>query len=435
MQGMRRQLMTGALAALALGPSLPGLASEAPDPARVLHDWYRLILELVRHTPTFSPPVASRAFALIGVTAYQALSAPGSHSLAGQLTDLAPPPARPAGLNDAAVLHAALSAATAGYFANTGPTGQRAMAVMTDRQGARVNASLSPAVANASADHGRAVAAHIAAWAAADGGAVITNLVFPETWRAAESAAEWVPTTLVRLQQTPLLPNWGTNRPFALPSVDACPLPPPPTYSEDPASPFYAEATEVYQTVRNLTKEQRMTARYWSDDPMLSPTPPGHWISIAMQCLEAQQAPAHRRAEVLALVGITLADAFIVCWRAKYQYDLLRPVTYIRRVIDKTWEPILITPPFPEYPSGHSTQSAAAAAVLTHVFGAGFAFSDATGVDEGLPARDFADFRTAAVEAGMSRLYGGIHFRSGMEQGLAQGAAVAGHTLRLITRG
>jgi membrane-associated phospholipid phosphatase len=210
-----------------------------------------------------------------------------------------------------------------------------------------------------------------------------------------------------------------------------CGLPPPPEYSEEQGSAFHAEAVEVVEVTRALTPEQRLIARFWSDDPMLSPTPPGHWISIAMQILEAQHAPAARRAEVLALLGITVADAFIACWRDKYAFDLLRPVTYIRRVIDKTWEPLLITPPFPEYPSGHSVQSGAAAVVLTRLFGEGFAFADTTHVDEGLPARDYPDFWTAAREAGISRLYGGLHFRSGVERGLDQGACVGAETLRL----
>jgi membrane-associated phospholipid phosphatase len=210
-----------------------------------------------------------------------------------------------------------------------------------------------------------------------------------------------------------------------------CGLPPHPAYSEEPGSAFHAEAVEVVEVSRRLTPEQRLIARFWSDDPMLSPTPPGHWISIAMQILERQQAPAARRAEVLALLGITLADAFIACWRDKYAFDLLRPVTYIRRVIDKGWEPLLITPPFPEYPSGHSVQSGAAATVLTALFGEGFAFTDRTHVDDGLPARDYADFWTAAREAGLSRLYGGIHYRSAVERGLEQGICVGAQTLRV----
>ena len=434
MIGTRRQVMTGFAAGLALAPFGTLRAAETPDAARVIHDWYRLVLELVRHTPTATPPMASRALAIIGITAWESLSPPGSRSLAGQVTDLTPPPARPPGLDDAAVMHAALSACVSNCFANTGPTGQRAMTTMIDRLGARVHATLSPEVMTASAAHGQAVSAHIRAWAATDGGAVIPNMGFPETWPVAEAASDWVPTSLVRMQQAPLLPHWGENRPFAMPAGIPCGLPPPPAYSEDPASAFYLEAKEVYDTTRALTDEQRMIARFWSDDPMLSTTPPGHWVSIAMQVLEAGNAPADRRAEVLALVGITVADAFIACWQAKYQYDLLRPITYIKRVIDKTWEPLLITPPFPEYPSGHSTQSGAAATVLTHLYGENYPFSDNTVAGDDLPGRDFPDFWTAANDAGRSRLYGGIHFRAAIEQGLEQGRCVAAHTLRLQMR-
>ena len=96
--------------------------------------------------------------------------------------------------------------------------------------------------------------------------------------------------------------------------------------------------------------------------------------------------------DVLTRLGVAEADAFIGCWHAKYQYDLLRPITYIRRVIDPKWEPLLNTPPFPEYPSGHSTQSGAAAAVLTNLFGENFAFEDKTGSHDGLAPRTFPEF-------------------------------------------
>jgi hypothetical protein len=211
-------------------------------------------------------------------------------------------------------------------------------------------------------------------------------------------------------------------------------LPPPPAYSEDPASPFYAEALEVYETTKALTPEQAAIARFWSDDPMLSPTPPGHWISIGWSILDDRNSGLAESADVMARLGIAQADAFIANWEAKYRYDLLRPVTYIRRVIDKTWEPLLITPPFPEYPSGHSTQSGAAAAVLTALFGPDVAFVDGTHVDDGLPERAFSSFWEAANEAGISRLYGGIHFRAAIDNGLAQGDCVGGHVNALKTR-
>jgi membrane-associated phospholipid phosphatase len=219
-----------------------------------------------------------------------------------------------------------------------------------------------------------------------------------------------------------------------MPTGKSCGLSAPPDYSEDKTSPFYAEALEVYRRGKNLSAEERAIARFWSDDPMLSPTPPGHWISIALQIIEHDKPDLEKSVDVLARLGVVLADAFIGCWEAKFQYDLLRPVTYIRRLIDPKWEPLLITPPFPEYPSGHSTQSAAAAAVLTKLFGENFAFEDRTREGDGLKPRSFASFSAAASEAGISRLYGGIHFRSAIERGLAQGQCVASYANALRTR-
>lgn len=432
---LTRRGAIGAMAGAMLAPGPLQAAGGPADPAGVIHSWYRLMLELVRHTATMSPPVASRAMGYLGVALWESLAAPGSRSLGGQVNGLPPVPARPAGLDDAAVLHGALTVVMNDCFGNTGPTGQRALQVMDEKLGTKVTAGLAPGVADASLSHGQAVAAHVLAWAKEDGGAVVTNMGFPQDWPKAERPSQWVPTTvLVRMQQAPLLPDWGSNRPFAMPDGAACGLPPPPAYSEDPGSAFFAEAMEVYETVRNVTDEQRLIARFWSDDPMLSPTPPGHWISIAMDILQEQAAPADRRAEVLCLLGMAMSDAFVACWKAKYQYDLLRPVTYIKRVIDKTWEPVLITPPFPEYPSGHSTQSGAAQAVLTQLFGENFAFTDRTHVADDLPERAFPSFRAAAQEAGISRLYGGIHFRAAIERGLVQGECVAGHITRLQMR-
>jgi hypothetical protein len=416
---------------------LPARA-ERLDAAGAMSGWYGLVLELVRHTPTYSPPVASRSFAYLGVTAFESLASgsPDLVSLAGQLNGLAPPPRRDAGAiyDDAVVLQAALAAAASRHFSNTGPTGQRALAMVEEQLSAAVAEGVPADVVARSVAHGEAVAEHVLAWSADDGGAVVENLGFPATWTVSTEPGRWVPTSRIALQQAPLLPSWGSNRPLAMPTGNACPLPPPPAYSEDPGSTFHAEAMEVYEVSRGMTDEQRAIARFWSDDPMLSPTPPGHWISIAMALLDAEDAPAGRRADVLARLGIAMADAFIGCWYSKFEYDLLRPVTYIRAHIDPTWEPLLITPPFPEYPSGHSTQSGAAVAVLNGVFGADVPFTDTTHEADGLPARAFASFDAAGLEAGMSRLYGGIHFRAAIERGLDQGRCIGAHAVALTTR-
>ena len=177
-----------------------------------------------------------------------------------------------------------------------------------------------------------------------------------------------------------------------MPEGTSCALPPPPDYSEDKTSQFYKEAMEVYETKQSITPERRAIARFWSDDAMLSMTPPGHWISIALQIFERDNVGLDKSVDVLARLGVAEADAFIGCWQAKYQYDLIRPISYIRRVIDPKWEPLVNTPPFPEYPSGHSTQSGAAATVLTGLFGENFAFEDETGPKRGLTPRPFASF-------------------------------------------
>ena len=414
------------------------LGATAAEPAQVVQTWYRLVLELVRHTPTYTPPVASRSFAYVGVTAFEAVASGNRQlkSLAGQVQGLKPVLPREAGqeYDEAVVLHAALASIIRHLFANTGPTGQRAMNAMESKLGAKVADGVASDVAARSAAYGRAVAAHIQAWAAEDGGAVIENMGFPLQMDLPKGSQDWLPTNAIRQQQLPLLPDWGKNRTFAMPNGASCKIPPPPTYSEDQASAFYAEALEVYEARKNITEDETAIARFWADDAMLSKTPPGHWIHIAMNALQKEQADAARSVEVLARLGIGLADAFIGCWDAKYQYNLLRPVSYIRRVMDPKWEPILLTPPFPEYPSGHSTQSGAAAEVLTHLFGEDYAFVDNAQDDEGLPPRSFASFRAAAEEAGISRLYGGIHFRAAIVNGLEQGRCIAAFTNALRTR-
>jgi hypothetical protein len=383
--------------------------------------------------------VASRSFAYLGVTAFESLASgrPELVSLAGQLNELSPLPPRAAGAeyHEAAVLNAALAAAVRAHFSNTGPTGQRAMVMIEDELTRAVSDGLARDVVERSAAHGRAIADHVFAWSEGDRGALVENMGFPLVYAVAGGPGRWVPTNAIRQQQVPLLPDWGRNRPFAMPSGAACDLPPPISYSEEPGSAFHREASEVYAASRSLTEEQRGIARFWSDDPMLSPTPPGHWISIGLQVLERERADAGRHAEVLALLGVAMADAFIGCWDAKYRYDLVRPVTYIRKLIDPAFDPLLITPPFPEYPSGHSTQSGAAAAVLESQFGAAYLFTDATHEDDGLPVRDYPSFRAAAEEAALSRLYGGIHFRSAIERGLQQGSCIGAYTVALRTRG
>lgn len=410
----------------------------AAAPGEVLHNWYTLMLELVRHTATYSPPYAARTFGYVGVTAYE-VTASGSDelvTLAGQLNGLTEVPDREAGqvYDEGVILDAALADTIEEYFGNTGPTGQRAVAAARKKWRALAVEGVPEDVVARSEAYGKAVADHIIAWSSDDGGAVIVNMGFPLKYDLPKGDDKWVPTSLVQQQQFPLLPDWGNNRPFAMPTGATCPLPPPPAFSVEPASAFYKEADEVYQTGKAITPEQRAIARFWSDDPMLTMTPPGHWFSIAQQVLERAGSSIEQSVDLLARLGVAEADAFIGCWNAKYEYDLIRPISYIKKHIDPKWEPTLNTPPFPEYPSGHSTASGAASVVLTAFFGDDYAFEDATGGNEGNKKRQFPSFKAAADEAGISRLYGGIHFRSAIELGLEQGRCIGAHAAALKTR-
>ncbi len=438
MNTIRQTVAAVALAVTTLIGTPIAQAGTVP-PQEVLQTWYKLILELVRHTPTYSPPVASRSFAYVGVTAFEAVASgsPDMVTLAGQLNGLDPVPARVDAeiYDDGVVLQAALASSVRSFFANTGPTGQRAMTAMEMKLRASMAEGLPTDVVARSEAYGAAVAAHMLAWSQDDGGAVVENMGFPYDYTLVEGPEQWVPTNVIVQQQLPLLPGWGSNRPFAMPAGTTCGLPPPIAYSEDKSSEFYKEALEVYETKKNLTKEQRLIARFWSDDPMLSSTPPGHWMSIALAILQRNDAGLDQSVDVLARLGIGMADAFIGCWQTKFEYNLLRPVTYIRRTMDPKWESTMNTPPFPEYPSGHSTQSGAAATVLTTFFGEDFAFEDAAHVDDGMPPRPFTSFWAAAEEAGLSRLYGGIHFRAAIERGLDQGRCIGAYAAALKTRG
>lgn len=433
----RRQVLGFGLSAPFALSLKPARAANRADVSReVLLTWHKLILELVRHTATYMPPVAARAFGYIGVTAHEALATgnPGLRSLAGQLTDLTPLPARgEGGFDEPCVLHAALETAVRALFANTGPTGQRAMQKMGEIMGRTASDGIPSKIVDRSVAFGQAVAAHILAWAATDGGAVIENMGFPRDYAPGTRPQDWVPTSLIRLQQAPLLPGWGQNRPFAVKDMAAMDAPAPPDYDETPDSAFHGFAREVQETGKSLTDEQKLIARFWSDDAMLTPTPAGHWISIVLQIADRDALPVEVISSTLAKLGCAQSDAFVSCWSTKFKYNLLRPVTYIKRHIDKAWEPLLITPPFPEYTSGHSCQSGAASTVLTAIFGEDFAFDDGTHEDEGLPVRSFPSFAAAAEEAAMSRLYGGIHFRFGNEAGLAQGRAVGAYAAALRT--
>lgn len=419
-------------------PSEPTFGTAADFDAKVATEWFDLQLDAVQTTPGFSPPVASRALGYSGVAIYEALigGMPENRSLQGQINGLAEGaiPATDANLEYhwPSVANATMAQITRLLYPNATAEMVARIDSLESALAAEYAADADEAVITRSIAYGESVADAVFEYSKTDGGHEGHTRNFPTDYTPPVGDGLWVPTPNRGggAPQSALQPYWGNNRPFVLtPGTpnDASEPGPPPAYSTDPGSALYVEADEVYQTLKNLTAEQQATALYWSDDPVKTCTPPGHSVSIMTQCIIQQEGKLDAAALCYAQVGMAVSDAFIACWESKFRYNLLRPITYINEVIDPAYDyndmPVN-TPPFPEYTSGHSVQSGAAAAVLTHIFGPTFSFTDHTHDALGMAPRTYASFDEAAQEAAISRLYGGIHYRAAIDNGVEQGKKI-----------
>ena len=427
-------------------PNEPTVGTAADYNAKVATAWFDLQLDAVQTTPGFSPPVASRAFGYSGVTIYEALIAgmPENRSLQGQINGLAEGdiPAAEAGAEYhwPSVANAAMGQITRHLYPNATAAMTARIDSLETALAGEFTADADEAVITRSIAYGRSVADAVFEYSKTDGGHEGYLRNFPTDYTPPTGEGFWVPTPNKAggAPQSALQPYWGDNRPFVLtPGTpnDVSEPGAPPAYSEEPGSDFYGEAMEVYTTLQSLTPDQEATALYWSDDPGKTCTPPGHSVSIMTQCIEVQDGNLADAALCYAQVGMAVADAFIACWESKYRYNLMRPITYINEVIDPAYDyhdmPVN-TPPFPEYTSGHSVQSGAAAAVLTHIFGPTFSFTDHTHDALGMAPRTYASFDAAAQEAAISRLYGGIHYRAAIDNGVAQGKKIGEQVISKI---
>lgn len=400
--------------------------------------WFDLTLKLVRETPGFSPPVASRALGYLGVALYETVrpGMPGYQSLTGQLNglDRLPKVAVLARYHWPSAANAALAALVRQLFPTAAPENLALIDTLEAKYAADFRTYVDGETYWRSVVWGRSMADAIFTWSKDDGGHEGYAKNFPDGFVAPVGQGLWISTP--PNYQGALQPYWGANRPFVLSSGGECPAMPPYAYSETTNSRFYYEALEVYLVGMNRTQEQTDIALFWSDDAGRTATPPGHWVSILNQVLLNEDASLDVAAEAYAKLGIAVADAFITCWHTKFQYNVVRPISYIQAFIDPTWDtpditdPVM-TPPFPEYTSGHSVQSGAAALVLTSLFGDSYNFTDNTHAALGLAPRTYPSFQAAAEEAAISRLYGGIHYRAAIEQGLIQGQCVGERVLSL----
>jgi hypothetical protein len=427
------RLFTLTLAILLLSMTsiaLPTTAQDVESVPTVEHDpafaveWMQTLYEVIQ-AEGVSAPAASRLYAYAGVTLYEALvpGIEGNYSLAGQIESMPEMPFPDEGVEYdwPSVANATMFTVTDAFFPNGSVESHATIAELREQQALARLETVNADVIDRSLEFGDELGAALNEWIASDGFADTRGVAY----ELPVGDGLWTPTTE---GTNPAEPYWGQIRPFALDYADRCAVEMNLEYSSDPDSTFYAQAMEVKEVGDNLTEEQQATARFWVDTPAITGTPAGHWVSIENQLVEQLDLPLDRAAEMYALVGMSLADAFISCWSLKYQVNLLRPETYIHANIRRSWQPYIQTPPFPEYPSGHSVVSAAAAEVLTGLFGT-VAFTDATHVSRGEAPRWFTSFEAAATEAAISRLYGGIHYRLSIENGMRQGRCVGQRVL------
>ena len=378
----------------------------------------------------FSPPVASRIYTYTSLAAYEAVrfAEQGYPSITAQLREFPAMPSPEKGKKYDYSL-----AATKAFF-----TVSHKVVFSTDslRQYEentfnRFKEMLDEEVYNRSVVFGEAVAAKILERAANDNYKKTRGM---SKYLGSKDDGKWQPTSPDYLDG--IEPYWNMIKPIVLDSASQCKIPKPPSFSRDTNSHFYKNALEVYRIGNSLTDSQKLIIQYWDDNPFVMEhsghmmfankklTPGGHWMGIAAIASKKANAGVVKKAQVDALTAIALLDGFISCWDEKYRHEVVRPITLIHQMIDEQWQPYLQTPPFPEYPSGHSTVSAAAATVLTHFFGENFSFHDDSDKEYIGMERDFTSFKQAAAEAAISRVFGGIHFKTGMEAGADQGERV-----------
>lgn len=380
----------------------------------------------------FSPPVASRVYVYPCITAYEAMcpAYPEYESLAGQLNGL--PPLAIENVDTAVVNYDLAALYAFNEVAKQLIFSEEMMEEWQTQIDSIVTSwQVDPQVVRGSKDYAARVKAHVMDWAKDDNYAQTRTM---PKFSVTDDPSRWKPTPPAYIEG--IEPHWNKIRPMVIDSAAQFRSASPPTFDLTEGSDFYQLVKEVYEVGNNLDDEQREIASFWDCNPFVMNqtghimfatkkiTPGGHWMGITGVACRKAEADLMQTVYAHTMVGLGLFDAFITCWDEKYRSALIRPETVINEKIDQDWLPTLQTPPFPEHTSGHSVISTASAVILTAIFGENFAFTDDVEVKFGLPERSFNSFIEASQEAAISRLYGGIHYRPAIEDGVKQGREV-----------
>lgn len=409
----------------------------AQNKAQTLHDLNTLVVNTVM-VDFFSPPVASRIYSYPNIAFYECIRQddPALPSLAHKLNGLNYIPAASKNIKVDNFIAACISFS---YVAqNLVGSEYKIMDWRTAFTDSLFLYSDSTLVKN-SIQYGRRVADSIISWTRKDNYLKSRGM---SRFVVSDKPGTWQPTPLDYAQA--LEPHWNTIRPFTLKSPSQFSPKEKLPYSTSKTSDFYKTMVELYNIGKRLDTAQKATAKYWDDNPNVAVnighlsyfihkiSPGGHWIMIAQQACIKKDESVTRSSLAYALTSVALFDAFISCWDEKFKTNLIRPITIINQSIDKNWTPYIQTPPFPEFTSGHSVISNAAATILTNMFGENFEFMDQTEIPFGNESRHFNSFFEAAHESTISRVYGGIHYPETARISIKQGKNVGENVLTVF---
>lgn len=406
----------------------------AINEAEILHQNEDKLTQLIIYD-VFSPPVASRIYAYASLASYEAMrfEDPKYLSISNQLKDFGPEK-----IPEKNKKYDFALAATKAFFTVVRKVTFSVDSLKKYENGvySKFKNKLDDSTYARSVAFGEQVAKVILKRANADN--YLQTRGKPK-FLGSNDAGKWHPTPPDYLDGVEYC--WGTMKTFVLDSSSQFATPLPPKFSADKNSIYFKQNLEVYNQSKNLSPEQQDIARYWDDNPFVLEhsghmmfankkiTPGGHWIGITAIACKKTHANAVKTAQAYALTSVAMFDAFTSCWQDKYKSSYIRPVTVINEKIDHFWTPRLQTPPFPEYPSGHSTITRSAAVMLTKLFGDNFSFQDTSDLKYIGMKRNFKSFVQAANEASISRFYGGIHYRNSVNAGADQGKKVSDYML------
>ncbi len=392
----------------------------------ILHNNEDMLTQIIIYD-VFTPPVATRIYTYSSIASYEAIKfdKKGSKSIAEKLRGFGKMPVPEEGKSYNYTL-----AATKAFFTVVRKMIFSKDSLTTYEDGVynSFKNTLDEETYNRSVAFGDTVGKAILARAMKDG---YTASRGKPKYLGSNDPGKWHPTPPDYLDGVEWC--WNTMQTLVMDSAAQFMPAKPPAYSTDTNSFFYKNTMEVYNIGKNLTDEQKTIARYWDDNPFVIEhsghlmfgnkkiTPGGHWMGIASIACKQTKADPVMTAKTFAMTAIALYEAFIACWDEKYRSSVIRPVSFINEHIDNKWTAFLQTPPFPEYPSGHSAITASASTVLAYMYGNNFAFQDTSDLRYIGMQRHFNSFQEAAAEASISRVYGGIHYRTGVDAGAEQG--------------